>query len=49
MCGVLVPGMLVWIANDVDAGPIVTTIKWLGIALMGVSTAAGLQKQQKPK
>ena len=49
MCGVLVPGMLVWIAYDIDVGPIVTTIKWLDIALMGVSTAAGLQKQRKQK
>ena len=49
MCGVLVPGMLVWITYDIDAGPIITTIKWLGIALMGVSMAAGLQKQRKQK
>ena len=49
MCGVLVPGMLVWIAYDIDAGPIIVTIKWLGIALMGVSMAAGLQKQRKQK
>ena len=49
MCGVLVPGMLVWIAYDIDAGPIITIIKWLGIALMGVSMAAGVQKQRKQK
>ena len=49
MCGVLVPGMLVWIAYDIDAGPIITAIKWLGIALMGVSMAAGVQKQRKQK
>ena len=49
MCGVLVPGILVWIAYDIDAGPIISTIKWLAIALMGVSMAAGLQKQRKQK
>jgi len=49
MCGVLVPGMLVWIAYDIDAGPIITTIKWLGIALMGVSMAAGVVNQRKQK
>jgi hypothetical protein len=49
MCGILVPGMLVWIAYDIDAGPIITAIKWLAIALMAVSTAAGLQKQRKQK
>jgi len=49
MCGVLVPGMLVWIAYDIDAGPIITTLKWLGIALMGVSMAAGVVNQRKQK
>ena len=49
MCGLLVPGMLVWIAYDIDAGPIIVMIKWLGIALMGVSMAAGLQKRRKQK
>jgi hypothetical protein len=49
MCGVLVPGMLVWIAYDINAGPIVTAIKWLAIALMAVSTATGLQKQRQQK
>ncbi|MDB5540854.1 MAG: hypothetical protein JWQ89_2581 [Devosia sp.] len=49
MCGILVPGMLVWITYDINAGPIVTVIKWVAIGLMGVSTAAGVQKQRKQK
>jgi hypothetical protein len=49
MCGVLLPGMLVWIAYDIEAGPIIAAIKWLGIALMDVSMAAGLRQQRKQK
>jgi hypothetical protein len=37
MCGLLVPGVLLWIAFDIQGGPIVTALKWLAIGLMGVS------------
>ena len=37
MCGLLVPGTLLWIAFDVQGGPLVTALKWLAIALMGGS------------
>ncbi len=37
MCGLLVPGVLLWIAFDIKGGPIVTALKWLAIGLMGVS------------
>ena len=39
MCGILVPGTLLWIAFDIKGGPIVTALKWLAIGLMGVSGA----------
>ncbi|MFD1986374.1 hypothetical protein ACFSOZ_28460 [Mesorhizobium newzealandense] len=47
MCGLLVPGILLFIAYDVDAGPIITALKWLSIALMAVSTVAGIRRQKK--
>ena len=37
MCGLLVPGVLLWIAFDIQGGPIITALKWLAIGLMGVS------------
>ena len=40
MCGLLVPGILLFIAYDIDAGPIITALKWLAIALMAVSALA---------
>ena len=47
MCGLLVPGILLFIAYDIDAGPIITTLKWLAIVLMGVSVAVGALQQRK--
>ncbi len=39
MCGALVPGMLLWIALDIDGGPIITTLKWIGFAAVAASSA----------
>ncbi|TGQ69746.1 hypothetical protein EN829_013805 [Mesorhizobium sp. M00.F.Ca.ET.186.01.1.1] len=47
MCGLLVPGILLFIAYDIQAGPIVMALKWLAIALMAVSTATGIARQRK--
>ncbi|QPC92198.1 hypothetical protein [Mesorhizobium sp. INR15] len=47
MCGLLVPGILLFIAYDIQAGPIITTLKWLAIALMAVSTITGIRRQGK--
>ncbi|MBB6412068.1 hypothetical protein [Mesorhizobium sangaii] len=47
MCGLLVPGILLFIAYDMEAGPIITALKWLAIALMAVSTVAGIRRQKK--
>lgn len=47
MCGLLVPGVLVFIAYDLKGGPIITALKWGAILLMGVSTAAGVARQRK--
>jgi hypothetical protein len=38
MCGVFIPGCLLWIAWDIDAGPIITVVKIGAIVLMFVST-----------
>ena len=47
MCGLLVPGILLFIAYDIDAGPIITTLKWLAIVLIAVSVAVGALQQRK--
>lgn len=47
MCGLLVPGMLVFIAYDIEAGPIIAALKWLAIALMAVSAAGGWARQKR--
>lgn len=47
MCGLLVPGILLFIAYDIQAGPIITALKWLAIALMAVSTATGIVRQRQ--
>ncbi|ESZ23676.1 hypothetical protein [Mesorhizobium sp. L2C084A000] len=46
MCGLLVPGILLFIAYDIQAGPIITVLKWLAIALMAVSTVTGFRRQR---
>ncbi|QKC83030.1 hypothetical protein [Mesorhizobium sp. NZP2077] len=47
MCGLLVPGILLFIAYDIQAGPIITALKWLAIVLMAVSTFTGIARQRK--
>ncbi|RUV17117.1 hypothetical protein [Mesorhizobium sp. M7A.F.Ca.MR.245.00.0.0] len=47
LCGLLVPGILLFIAYDIEAGPIITALKWLAIALMAVSTVTGFRRQRK--
>ena len=45
MCGLLVPGLLLWIAFDIEGGPIVTALKWLAVLLMAGSVVhAALRK-----
>jgi len=46
MCGILVPGTLLWIAFDIHGGPIVTTLKWFGIMLMGASSVHTFVRRQ---
>ena len=47
MCGLLVPGILLFIAYDIQAGPIITALKWAAIVLMAVSTLTGVARQRK--
>lgn len=47
LCGLLVPGILLFIAYDIQAGPIITALKWLAIALMAASTLTGIARQRK--
>lgn len=37
MCGVFIPGTLLWIAWDLQAGPIVTVLKLVAVAVMMLS------------
>jgi hypothetical protein len=37
MCGVLVPGTLIFIAYQIEAGPLITALKWTGFALLAGS------------
>lgn len=49
MCGLLVPGALLFIAFNIRAGPIITALKWLSIAAMAVSIVyAGMSKPSSP-
>ncbi|MER8507700.1 hypothetical protein [Mesorhizobium sp. M0199] len=47
LCGLLVPGILLFIAYDIDAGPVIAAMKWLAIALMAVSVAIGAWQRRK--
>lgn len=47
MCGLLVPGILLFIAYDIDAGPVVTVLKWVAAGLMAFSVAVGARRRQK--
>lgn len=47
MCGLLVPGILVFVAYDIQAGPLIAALKWVAIGLMVVSTIAGVRRQRR--
>jgi hypothetical protein len=47
MCGLLVPGVLLWIAFDIKGGPIVTALKWIAVGLMAVSMAHTVVARRK--
>lgn len=47
MCGVFVPGTLLWIAFNIRAGPIITALKWLSFATVVASIA--YTRVAKPK
>lgn len=45
MCGILVPGMLLWIAFDIDGGPILAILKiFLVLTVVGSVTITALRK-----
>ncbi len=46
MCGVLVPGLLLWIAFDIDGGPLLTGLKLLlAFLLIASTTTAALRRR----
>lgn len=45
MCGLLVPGVLLFIAYDIEAGPILTVLKWLAVAAMAFSTITAARRR----
>ena len=47
LCGLLVPGVMIIIAYDIHGGPIIAVLEWLAVALMGLSTAAGIARQRR--
>ncbi|MEZ2330374.1 hypothetical protein AB6802_11645 [Mesorhizobium sp. RCC_202] len=47
MCGLLVPGILLFITYNIDAGPIIATLKWVAIVLMGISTTVGALRRKR--
>lgn len=47
MCGLLVPGMLLFITYDIDAGPLLTALKWAAILLMVISALTGARRRGK--
>ena len=49
MCGLLVPGTLLFIAWDIRGGPVLIALKWLAIALMGASMALGALRTRRAR
>ncbi|MBV9703578.1 MAG: hypothetical protein JO163_12690 [Methylobacteriaceae bacterium] len=47
MCGLFVPGTLLWIGFNIEAGPIITALKWLSFAAIGVSAVYARKGQPK--
>ena len=48
MCGALVPGVLLFIAYDIHAGPLISVLKWLAAALMLGSMAITIVGNKRP-
>jgi len=47
MCGILVPGMLLWITFNIDGGPILSALKFL-LAIALIASTAVTALKQKP-
>lgn len=47
MCGILVPGILLWIALDIDGGPLLTGLKFL-LAFLFIASTATAALRRKP-
>jgi hypothetical protein len=46
MCGILIPGMLLWIASNIDGGPVLTALKFILAALfIGSTVTAALRRK----
>lgn len=48
MCGLLVPGILVFITFNIDGGPVITALKWLANALV-LSSIAHTWYRRRPR
>lgn len=46
-CGILVPGMLLWIAFDIDGGPVLTALK-AALAVLLIASVATTALRKKP-
>ena len=46
MCGFLVPAALLFIAYNIDGGPIITVLKWLSWGALFVSTAGAARQRR---
>jgi hypothetical protein len=46
MCGFLVPGVLLFIAYNIDGGPIITALKWISWAALLVSAGDGVRQHK---
>lgn len=44
MCGLLAPGILLFIAYDIDGGPLLATLKWAAGGVMLISLFAGVRR-----
>lgn len=47
MCGLLVPGTILFITFNIDAGPILKVLQWASIGLMVLSAAVGALRKKK--
>ncbi len=49
LCGLLVPGILIWVTFDIDGGPIITALKWASWLAVTLSTAHGARQRLRAK